>query len=102
MTDGVEQLIGKRYSCERTRMPAQLRKSGDHGVHAESVVRKSDFEWFLRAKEELKDFKGQYVAILDGKIVGHGKTAGDVLKRIKKLQGKPLISFVPGDEVLEA
>lgn len=66
-----------------------------------STERSSDFEWFLKSVDVLENFKGQYVAILDRKIVAHGKTAGEVLKKIKGLPKKALVSFVPTEEVLE-
>lgn len=65
------------------------------------MTAKSDFQWFIKATDALAPFQGEYVAVLDGKIVSHGKTADIVLKEITRLHRRPLICFIPTDEALE-
>jgi|SRR6266487_2964558 len=56
-----------------------------------------DLEWFASVSDTLDEFRGQYVAIHDKKIIGSGKTTLDALNRAKvaKPEAKPLIAYIP-------
>ena len=40
-------------------------------------------------------FAGEYIAIVKGKIVAHGKNPGDVCRKANKFSSKPLLTVVP-------
>ncbi len=59
-----------------------------------------DFEWFLTNPLDISKLKGEYVAILDKKIIAHSKSIGDVMEatNARVLRRRPLIAFVPGEQ----
>ncbi len=56
-----------------------------------------DFQWLLSNPAELAGHKGQYVAILDKRIVTYGTNMGDVVDAMskQKLRRRPVLAFIP-------
>lgn len=62
-----------------------------------------DFQWLARNMVKLqKKYAGRWVAIVNQKIVGIGKSAVEVYKKAKKSfpQNEPLLDVVPTRECL--
>lgn len=61
---------------------------------------KDDLKWFSTAN--LKEFKGEYIIILDKEIVFHGKNLKEMVNKFrKKYPNKiPKIAKVPEEELL--
>ncbi|MFQ6119752.1 MAG: DUF5678 domain-containing protein [Methanosarcinales archaeon] len=59
-----------------------------------------DFEWFVQAN--LKEYKGNYVIIMDEKVVSYGKSLTKILKefRSKHPNKTPKIAKIPEDDAL--
>ena len=59
-----------------------------------------DFKWLCKHPEINEQYKGEYIAILDEKVVAHGSNLEEVIEKAKKFGDKPLISKNPEYEVL--
>lgn len=61
---------------------------------------RSNYEYFVRA--DTSSFKGEWIAIVEKKIVAHGKDAEKVYKeaRRKYLRGHISLAKVPDEQVL--
>jgi len=56
--------------------------------------------WLTAHPEEEAKYAGEFIAVADGRIVAHGKNAGEVLGAARKLGYEPLLAQAYGDEVL--
>lgn len=59
-----------------------------------------DFNWFVNA--ELSKYRGEYVAIVDEKVVTHGENAKEVWENAKKQYPDkiPALAKIPRDDIL--
>jgi len=59
-----------------------------------------NYEYFMEA--DVSRFTNEWIAIVDQKIVSHGKSVKEVLSEVKhKYPGKtPLIARIPGEEAM--
>ena len=59
-----------------------------------------DFNWFVRA--DLNRYRGEYVAIVDEKVVTHGENAKEVWEKAKKRypDKNPALAKIPRDDIL--
>lgn len=53
-----------------------------------------------KSKVELEQFAGEWVALIETKVVGHSKTLEDLMRNIEKhpLKKKPSVLLVPRKE----
>ena len=65
-----------------------------------TTIKKSNYEYFITT--DTSQYKGEWVAISEGKIVSHGKDAQIVYKKAKEKKPKSDISLakVPEQEFL--
>jgi len=61
---------------------------------------KQNYDFFIET--DLKDYKGEWVAICDNKIVSHGKDVKEVFREAQKKypDKKPLLSKVPSKSAM--
>ncbi|RLG14261.1 MAG: succinyl-CoA synthetase subunit alpha [Candidatus Nanohalarchaeota archaeon] len=59
-----------------------------------------EFNWFVDA--DLRKYKGEYVAIIDEKVVAHGDNAKDVWEDAKRKypDKSPSLAKIPKDDIL--
>ncbi len=59
-----------------------------------------DFNWFVNAN--LSKYRGQYVAIVDKKVVTHGDNAKEVWENAKRQHPDkiPALTKIPRDDIL--
>lgn len=58
-----------------------------------------EFEYFIKA--DLRKYKGQYVAIVENKVVASGDNAKKVWEEAQKKTGKiPTLAKIPKEEAL--
>lgn len=59
-----------------------------------------DFDWFVDA--DLSRYKGEYVAIVDERVVTHGNNAKVVWENAKRQHPDkiPALAKIPGDDIL--
>lgn len=63
------------------------------------MSRTKEFDFFV--KSDLSKYKGQYIAIVDDKVVSSGENAKKVWEEAKKKTGKiPTIAKIPKEETL--
>ena len=48
----------------------------------------ANYEWFL--KEDLNDYAGKWLAIIDKKVVASGAEVNQVIQEVNKKIGKPI------------
>lgn len=65
-------------------------------------VKKMDkeYEWLMQHPEEEAKYRGECIVVVGSNIVVHGKDSKKVLEEAKKYSDKPLIAYVPEEEVL--
>jgi len=57
-----------------------------------------DIKWISRHSKELAKYEGEYVGIVDGKVVAAAQTSGQVLQKVHqiiKLSPNPIIMLIP-------
>ncbi|MBI4170639.1 MAG: succinyl-CoA synthetase subunit alpha [Candidatus Aenigmarchaeota archaeon] len=63
------------------------------------MQRSKEFEFYV--KTDLSKYKGQYIAIVDDRVVASGGNAKKVIEEAKIKTGKtPLLAKIPGEEAL--
>lgn len=65
-----------------------------------NVTIEKDLEWLCEHQEISEKYRGKYIAIIDKKVVAHGKSLHEVLNIAERLGEEPLISFIPQEETL--
>lgn len=50
--------------------------------------------WLAKHPEEEAKYKGEYIAVANGKIVAHGKDVKKVIRKAREYSDDPLISKV--------
>ncbi len=58
----------------------------------ENLMKKKTFGMYPRDEDS---FAGEYIAVVKGKIVSHGKDPREVFETAKKINQKPLFTKVP-------
>ena len=59
-----------------------------------------DFDWFVNA--DLSRYRGEYVAIVDERVVTHGDNAKEVWRNAKRQypDKSPALAKIPRDDIL--
>jgi len=57
----------------------------------------NDIKWISTHSKELLKYEGEYIGIVDGKIVASAQTSGQVLQKVHQIipTANPLIMLVP-------
>lgn len=61
-----------------------------------------DYDYYIKHCEELREkYKGQYIAIWNNEVAGHGKTPKDAydMAEIKYPDAEPLVTFIPENDL---
>jgi hypothetical protein len=65
------------------------------------VATKSEFEYVLSLGNKLGDYVGEWIAVVDNKIVARGPEAKEVFEKARQVSRKtPFIMKVPSDKVM--
>jgi len=65
------------------------------------VTTKSEFEYVLSLGNKLGDYVGEWIAVVDNKIVARGPEAKEVFEKARQVSRKtPFIMKVPSDKVM--
>ena len=59
-----------------------------------------DLEWLCKQPEISQQHRGQYIAVVDEKVVAFGESLEAVLNLAEKYDRNPLISLIPEEETL--
>ena len=59
-----------------------------------------DLEWLCKHSEISQKYRGQYIAIVDEKVVAFGDDLEKVNELAEKFDLDPLISWTPEEEIL--
>ena len=59
-----------------------------------------DLEWLCQHSEISQQYRGQYIAIVDEKVVAFGDDLEKVNELAEKFDLDPLISWTPEEEIL--
>jgi hypothetical protein len=56
-----------------------------------------DIKWISRHSKELAKYEGEYVGIVDGKVVASAQTSGQVLQKVHQIipHANPIIMLIP-------
>jgi hypothetical protein len=56
-----------------------------------------DIKWISRHSKELAKYEGEYVGIVDGKVVASAQTSGQVLQKVHQIipNANPIIMLIP-------
>jgi len=56
-----------------------------------------DIKWISRHSKELAKYEGEYVGIVDGKVVAAAQTSGQVLQKVHQIipNANPIIMLIP-------
>ena len=63
-------------------------------------MRETEFNWFACNPEIMKQYRGEYVAIIGEKVVAHGEHLKPVLEKAEKVEKNPLVVNLPQEEIL--
>jgi hypothetical protein len=60
-------------------------------------VTSADVKWIASHSKELVKYEGEYVGIVDGKIVASAQTSGQVIQKVQQIipNANPVIMLVP-------
>lgn len=62
---------------------------------------RKEHEWFTKNSIDVSQkYKGEWIAIVDDKIVAHGKVFKDVADEARKTSPKPLYFQIPKEDVV--
>lgn len=65
------------------------------------MATKSEFEYVLSLGNKLGDYVGEWIAVVDNKIVARGPEAKEVFEKARQVSRKtPFIMKVPSDKVM--
>jgi hypothetical protein len=59
-----------------------------------------DLEWLCKQPELSEKYRGEHIAIVDERVVAHGKDFVEVAKRAEKFDSNPLYAFNPDEDNL--
>lgn len=63
-------------------------------------MREKEYNYFATHPEIFNKYKGEYIAIIDEKIVEHGRDIKEVSRKAEKIEKDPFIAKIPKEEVL--
>lgn len=62
---------------------------------------RKEYEWSVKNSLEISQkYRGEWIAIVDDKIVAHGKTFGEVDDEARKISPNPLFAQIPKEDVV--
>lgn len=65
------------------------------------MATRSEFEYVLSLGNKLGDYVGEWIAVVDNKIVARGPEAKEVFEKARQVSRKtPFIMKVPSDKVM--
>lgn len=62
---------------------------------------KKEYEFLVKSSKNIsKKYKGEWIAVVEDKIVAHGKNFKEVAKKAKKISTHPVFDKIPQEDVV--
>jgi hypothetical protein len=63
-------------------------------------VSKASYSYLLQHPKELNKYRGQWLALMDDKIIAHGKNFAEVIEQAKKITPNPVMHQVYEEDIV--